>query len=397
MKMMMTMTMSTKEILEGAQREQESENEGKQAFHESERQKASHNGQQKQDLSPPIANKKRQSCVIKLAAAATSNDIAHKASTGPSASQYGTRQYQPSVVYVNDQSLDRNMVSCSETGRSFVFTTDLGRTKQLPEMLFLDLPDNHFCARFCGVDIVNALSDVLYAKRLGKKSELAFRQAAERSMNAKGAPPTAEKYPAGQEDGSSYLMAMLSMKERERHLQDLIYNQSNNKLYIPKTSLKVPRQHVVAKKGKGGGRRTNDSTAAVASCNDKRDDDLITINGIYFRMRMYLPQTQMWETCRANFFSCQSSLESLLCEPKHSARYGIIVLLPFVHAPDNKIADSTARNFWGHLSNLPHPTSRYTTMMEIDQYVCNFALRMGIRRGGLPAPVCSHTRQQHEL
>lgn len=59
--------------------------------------------------------------------------------------------------FMDGKELDRNVVIDYATNRSYVYTTDLGGAFQLPEFLFLDVPNSVYAARSCGQYITNKL------------------------------------------------------------------------------------------------------------------------------------------------------------------------------------------------------------------------------------------------
>ena len=62
-----------------------------------------------------------------------------------------------SDYFLDGRELERNVVVDYATDRSYVYTTDLGQKWQLPEFLFLDVPNSTYAARACGQFVTNKL------------------------------------------------------------------------------------------------------------------------------------------------------------------------------------------------------------------------------------------------
>ena len=70
---------------------------------------------------------------------------------------------------MDGRELERNVVVDYDTDRSYVYTTDLGYKFNLPEFLFLDVPNSTFAARACGQYITNKFVQDL--KKMAKIKE----------------------------------------------------------------------------------------------------------------------------------------------------------------------------------------------------------------------------------
>ncbi len=65
--------------------------------------------------------------------------------------------HMDSNYFLDGRELERNVVVDYATDRSYVYTTDLGQKWQLPEFLFLDVPNSTYAARACGQFVTNKL------------------------------------------------------------------------------------------------------------------------------------------------------------------------------------------------------------------------------------------------
>jgi hypothetical protein len=269
--------------------------------------------------------------------------------------------FLPESKFVDNQELQRNVRYDLVTNRCYVYTTDMS-SYGLPELLYLNVPNDTTLTSLCGWHITNRFGNELLEKIVTTKF------------------PSQEEDHAEQEKGSN----RGCMSKARRVVRDRIIRERNLSIYqvdvvVPsKTTTKNSKHDPVTphlsiddstcipeQKHKSNNRRTTKTTKTTTPTTTPEGES-ITLG---FRIRVVPPKNKIYMMLSSNFLNC------------HVCPHGIVVLIPCMSYQDS-------RDYWGTMDQTQVkdlPTSDvYISSSRIDSYCKKLAKYHGTYRGDIP-------------